>query len=84
MHVFQSLHEVREQTEKWIEEYNELPHGSLGHLTPGEYLLTKNQTRLVNRGSNYGTVASATQNFKYVSSVSYRSIQLHQKRFGIQ
>jgi putative transposase len=42
MYVFQSLHEVREQTEKWIKEYNEeRPHESLGHLTPREYLLTQ-------------------------------------------
>jgi len=35
MYIFQSLHEVRERTEKWIKEYNEeRPHESLGHLTP--------------------------------------------------
>jgi putative transposase len=43
MYVFQNLLEVREQTEKWIKEYNEeRPHESLGHLTPREYLLTQN------------------------------------------
>ena len=37
MFVFQSLYEVREQTEKWLKEYNEeRPHESLGHLTPRE------------------------------------------------
>lgn len=42
MFVFQSLSEVREQTEKWIKEYNEeRPHESLGHMTPREYLLTQ-------------------------------------------
>jgi len=42
MFVFQSLHKVREQTEKWIKEYNEeRPHESLGHLTPREFLLTQ-------------------------------------------
>ncbi len=42
MFVFQSLEEVREQTELWFKEYNEeRPHGSLGDLTPREYLLTK-------------------------------------------
>jgi len=42
MFVFQSLSEVREQTELWLKEYNEeRPHKSLGHLTPREYLLTK-------------------------------------------
>jgi putative transposase len=39
MFVFQSLDEVREQTEKWLQEYNEeRPHEALGHLTPREYL----------------------------------------------
>jgi putative transposase len=43
MFVFQSLNEVREQTEKWLKEYNEeRPHESLGDMTPREYLLTKN------------------------------------------
>ena len=41
MFVFQSLAEVREQTERWLKEYNEeRPHESLGHLTPREYRLT--------------------------------------------
>jgi len=43
MFVFQSLEEVREQTETWLREYNEeRPHDALGDLTPREYLLTKN------------------------------------------
>ena len=43
MFVFQSLSEVREQTEKWLREYNEeRPHESLGNMTPREYLLTQN------------------------------------------
>ena len=42
MFVFQSLDEVREQTEKWLKEYNEeRPHDALGDLTPREYLLTQ-------------------------------------------
>jgi len=41
MFVFQSLDEVREQTEQWLKEYNEeRPHDSLGDMTPREYLLT--------------------------------------------
>ena len=41
MFVFQELSEVREQTEKWMKEYNEeRPHESLGHMTPREYLKT--------------------------------------------
>ncbi len=43
MFVFQTLNEVREQTETWLKEYNEeRPHDSLGDLTPKEYLLTQN------------------------------------------
>lgn len=43
MFVFQTLTEVREQTEKWLREYNEeRPHESLGDLTPREFLLTQN------------------------------------------
>jgi putative transposase len=43
MFVFQTLSEVREQTEKWLREYNEeRPHESLGNMTPREYLLTQN------------------------------------------
>jgi len=42
MFVFQSLYEVREQTDKWLKEHNEeRPHESLGHLPPREYLLTQ-------------------------------------------
>jgi putative transposase len=32
---------VREQTERWLREYNEeRPHEALGDLTPREFLLT--------------------------------------------
>jgi putative transposase len=42
MYVFQTLNEVREQTETWIKEYNEeRPHESLRDLTPREFLLTQ-------------------------------------------
>lgn len=35
MFVFQSLEEVRAQTEKWLKDYNEeRPHEALGRLTP--------------------------------------------------
>lgn len=38
MYVFKTLDEVRERTEAWIVDYNEeLPHESLGNLTPVEY-----------------------------------------------
>jgi putative transposase len=43
MFVFQTLNEVREQTETWLKEYNEeRPHDSLGDMTPREFLLTQN------------------------------------------
>jgi len=42
MFVFQTLNEVREQTEMWLKEYNEeRPHDALGDMTPREYLLTQ-------------------------------------------
>jgi putative transposase len=42
MYVFRTLEEVREQTERWMKDYNEeRPHESLGNLTPREFLLTK-------------------------------------------
>lgn len=38
MHVFRMLHEVREHTERWLADYNrEIPHDSLGGLTPAEF-----------------------------------------------
>jgi putative transposase len=41
MFVFQTLQDVRDQTEQWLKEYNEeRPHDALGDLTPREYLLT--------------------------------------------
>jgi transposase InsO family protein len=43
MFVFQSLSEVREQKELWLNRYNEeRPHKSLGHLTPGNKPKTGN------------------------------------------
>ena len=40
MYIFQTLAEVKEQTQRWLEEYNrERPHESLGNRTPREYLL---------------------------------------------
>jgi putative transposase len=40
MFVFQSLEEVRQETEIWFKEYNEERPGSRGDLTPREYLVT--------------------------------------------
>jgi putative transposase len=43
MYIFETLEEVREQTEKWLKIYNhDRPHASLGDMSPKEYLL-KNQ-----------------------------------------
>ena len=42
-HAFNTLTEVRELTDKWIQKYNEeRPHDSLGDLTPSEYLAMNN------------------------------------------
>jgi putative transposase len=39
LYIFKTLSEVRQITESWLEEYNEIrPHESLGNLTPSEYL----------------------------------------------
>lgn len=44
MYVFKRLSEVRNITERWINEYNEQrPHESLGNLTPREYMTVNNQ-----------------------------------------
>lgn len=40
MYIFETLSEVREQTEIWMKQYNEeRPHDSLNDLTPKEYLI---------------------------------------------
>ncbi len=37
-YIFNTLSEVRDITDRWLEEYNEeRPHSSLGNLTPREY-----------------------------------------------
>ena len=39
MYIFETLEEVRTETEKWLGVYNQQrPHESLGNLTPMEYL----------------------------------------------
>ena len=46
MYVFKRLSEVRNITERWINEYNEQrPHESLGNLTPREYMTFNNQAQ---------------------------------------
>ena len=39
MYIFETLDEVRTETEKWLDSYNQhRPHDSLENLTPMEYL----------------------------------------------
>ncbi len=46
MYIFETLTDVRSQTEKWLETYNHhRPHDSLGGMPPSEYL-TKTITRI--------------------------------------
>lgn len=43
MYIFQTLAEVKEQTDRWLRDYNEeRPHESLGNKTPREFLLSHN------------------------------------------
>ena len=38
LYVFRNLNEVREHTERWLNDYNEeIPHNALDGLTPVEY-----------------------------------------------
>ena len=53
MYIFHTLNEVREQTEKWLIEYNEhRPHESLGNLTPREFLSTQTAEICIMGGTN--------------------------------
>lgn len=50
MYVFRTLNEVREQTERWLADYNEhIPHDALNDLTPVEYRIAHHPET-----SNYG------------------------------
>jgi Integrase core domain len=65
MFLFQSLDEVRKQTEKWLQEYTEKrPHDSLGDMTPREYLLThKPEISAYMVGPKHGRLTASLQKF---------------------
>jgi putative transposase len=49
MYVFKRITEVREITQRWLEEYNgERPHEALGNLTPIEYLASQTTDNSIN------------------------------------
>ena len=46
-YLFRTLNEVRDITDRWLQEYNcERPHQSLNNLTPEEYRLLNNQAEI--------------------------------------
>ncbi len=56
MYSFRNLAEVREQTEKWMEDYNnERPHSALGYKAPKQYADVDLLKTLVPRVSNKST-----------------------------
>jgi len=59
MFVFTSLDEVREQTETWLNEYNEeRPHDALGDLSPKEFLLTRKPEISLMPGPKHGILTT--------------------------
>jgi putative transposase len=49
MHIFENLHQVKEKTEEFIEDYNNNhPHDSLNNMSPVEFMKTKYQKKVSN------------------------------------
>ncbi len=46
MNIFENIHQVREKTEEFLEDYNnEHPHESLGNMSPIEFMNNRNQKK---------------------------------------
>jgi putative transposase len=53
VHQFISLADAQAKIEAWRHDYNHhRPHGSLGHLTPSEFLTQRQATRIAHDGAN--------------------------------
>ncbi len=47
MHIFESIHQVRDKTEDFLDDYNNFhPHDSLGNKSPIEFMKTQNQRKM--------------------------------------
>ena len=54
VHQFVSLDDARRKIEAWRVDYNHhRPHGSLGHLTPSEFVTHRQGTRTAEAGANF-------------------------------
>jgi putative transposase len=54
VHQFVSLDDARRKIEAWRIDYNHhRPHGSLGHLTPSEFVTHLQGTRAAEAGANF-------------------------------
>ena len=46
VHEFVTMHDAREKLKAWQEDYNTCrPHGSLGHLTPSEFVKMRSSNK---------------------------------------
>jgi len=54
VHQFLSLEDARQKIEAWRLDYNQdRPHGSLGHLTPSEFVTYRQGARTAEAGVNF-------------------------------